>query len=182
MTELEFELELKKRRLQKRRQRRIELLVACAYAGVLLVLLYWMFGIGMVYGRSMRPAYREGDLFLYQRRFYGGPDYGDVVVIHREDLGRDIVKRIAGKPGDVIEMDGQGRLIRNGEQVNEPEVMFGEYQSGDGIPFPYTVPEGSYFCLGDNRPRSEDSRELGSFRRQEIAGKVLAQLRLSAGK
>lgn len=182
MTELEFELELKKRKLQKSKQRRVELLVACAHVGVLLVLLYWMFGIGMVYGRSMRPAYREGDLFLYQRRFYGGPDYGDVVVIHRTGMGRDIIKRIAGKPGDVIEMDSKGRLIRNGEQMNEPEVMFGEHPSDDGISFPYTVPEGSYFCLGDNRPRSEDSRELGSFRRQEIAGKVLAQLRLSAGK
>lgn len=182
MTELEFELELKKRKLQKRRQRRIELLVVCAHVGVLLVLLYWMFGIGMVYGRSMRPAYREGDLFLYQRRFYDEPDYGDVVVIHRTGMERDIVKRIAGKPGDVIEMDEQGHLIRNGRRVDEPEVMFGEYRTNDGIPFPYTVPEGSYFCLGDNRPRSEDSRELGSFRRQEIAGKVLAQLRLSAGK
>ena len=182
MTELEFELELKKRKLQKRKQRKIELLIVCAHVGAVFVLVYWMFGIGVVYGRSMRPAYREGDMFLYQRRFFGEPDYGDVVVIHRKNLEQDIVKRIAGKPGDVIEMDDQGRLTRNGERVNEPEVMFGEQKSDDWISFPYTVPEGSYFCLGDNRPRSEDSRELGTFQEQEIVGKVLAQFRLSAGK
>ena len=157
MTELEFELEFKKRKLQKRKQRRMELLIIGAHLGVVLVLLYWMFGIGMVHGRSMRPAYRDGDLFLYQRRLFREPDYGDVVVIHRQDLERDIVKRIAGKPGDVIDLD-------------------------DWITFPYTVPEGCYFCLGDNRPRSEDSRELGAFRRREITGKVLAQFRLSSVK
>ena len=104
MTELEFELEFKKRKLQKRKQRRMELLIIGAHLGVVLVLLYWMFGIGMVHDRSMRPAYRDGDLFLYQRRLFREPDYGDVVVIHRQDLERDIVKRIAGKPGDVIEV------------------------------------------------------------------------------
>lgn len=56
MTELEFELEFKKRKLQKRKQRRMELLIIGAHLGVVLVLLYWMFGIGMVHGRSMRPA------------------------------------------------------------------------------------------------------------------------------
>lgn len=71
MTELEFELEFKKRKLQKRKQRRMELLIIGAHLGVVLVLLYWMFGIGMVHGRSMRPAYRDGDLFLYQRRLFG---------------------------------------------------------------------------------------------------------------
>lgn len=182
MTELEFELELRKRKLQKRKQRRMELLLVCVHVGLILLLVYWMFGIGIVYGRSMRPAYREGDLFLYQRRFFGEPDYGDVVVIHRKDLERDIVKRIAGKPGDVIDMDELGHLTRNGERVNEAEVMFGEQKSDDWITFPYTVPEETYFCLGDNRPRSEDSRELGTFRKQEIAGKILALFRVSAVK
>ena len=182
MTELEFELEFKKRKLQKRKQRRMELLIIGAHLGVILVLLYWMFGIGMVHGRSMRPAYRDGDLFLYQRRLFREPDYGDVVVIHRQDLERDIVKRIAGKPGDVIDLDDLGHLTRNGERAAETEILFGEQDRDDWITLPYTVPEGCYFCLGDNRPRSEDSRELGAFRRREITGKVLAQFRLSSVK
>lgn len=105
-----------------------------------------------------------------------------MVVIHRQDLERDIVKRIAGKPGDVIDLDELGHLTRNGERAAETEILFGEQDRDDWITFPYTVPEGSYFCLGDNRPRSEDSRELGAFRRQEITGKVLAQFRLSSVK
>ena len=88
----------------------------------------------------------------------------------------------AGKPGDVIDLDELGHLTRNGERAAETEILFGEQDRDDWITFPYTVPEGSYFCLGDNRPRSEDSRELGAFRRQEITGKVLAQFRLSSVK
>lgn len=159
MTELEFELEFKKRKLQKRKQRRMELLIIGAHLGVVLVLLYWMFGIGMVHGRSMRPAYRDGDLFLYQRRLFREPDYGDV-----------------------IDLDDLGHLTRNGERAAETEILFGEQDRDDWITLPYTVPEGCYFCLGDNRPRSEDSRELGAFRRREITGKVLAQFRLSSVK
>ena len=135
MTELEFELEFKKRKLQKRKQRRMELLIIGAHLGVVLVLLYWMFGIGMVHGRSMRPAYRDGDLFLYQRRLFREPDYGDVVVIHRQDLERDIVKRIAGKPGDVIDLDDLGHLTRNGERAAETEILLG--MTGSPCPIPY---------------------------------------------
>lgn len=71
MTELEFELEFKKRKLQKRKQRRMELLIIGAHLGVVLVLLYWMFGIGMVHGRSMRPAYRVEICFCTRDGSFG---------------------------------------------------------------------------------------------------------------
>ena len=82
----------------------------------------------------------------------------------------------------MIDLDELGHLTRNGERAAETEILFGEQDRDDWITFPYTVPEGCYFCLGDNRPRSEDSRELGAFRRREITGKVLAQFRLSSVK
>ena len=82
----------------------------------------------------------------------------------------------------MIDLDELGHLTRNGEGAAETEILFGEQDRDDWITLPYTVPEGCYFCLGDNRPRSEDSRELGAFRRREITGKVLAQFRLSSVK
>lgn len=95
MTELEFELEFKKRKLQKRKQRRMELLIIGAHLGVVLVLLYWMFGIW--HGTRQIPCAPLTGMeicFCIQRRLFREPDYGDVVVIHRQDLERDIVKRM----------------------------------------------------------------------------------------
>lgn len=184
MTELEFELELKKRKYREKRQMRAFVAGVLLWAGVLWTLLYGAFGIALVDGNSMRPAYRDGDLVLYMRSFTGEPDYGDVIILHMGAQSNDIqmLKRIAGKPGDVIRVDENGYLERNGERIEEPEVKFG-YQGGDAvIQFPYTVPEGRYFYLGDNRPVSVDSRVLGAVREDAITGKVIGMLRLERSR
>ena len=100
-------------------------------------------------------------------------------VLSCDDESQLFIKRIIGLPGETVEIR-DGHIYIDGsseplEDVETKEYMVGNYG-------PYTVPEGCYFCLGDNRPRSEDSRELGAFRRREITGKVLAQFRLSSVK
>ena len=183
MIGLEFELERRKRKLKNRKQKRDFLLWTVGWMLLLWVLLYGIFGIAFVEGSSMRPAYYEGDLVLYQRRFLGEPDYGDVVIARMHMEGKDInvIKRIAGRPGDVIDIDEKGHLTRNGEVSSESEVKFGSQAGEDWVGYPYTVPEGSYFCLGDNRPVSLDSRVMGSVEREDIIGRVFGQFRISVG-
>ena len=182
MTAEEFELEGKKRQLKKKKSR-FESGIAML-TGLLLGagIIYGVLGIGFVKGSSMRPSYYNGDLILYRKCFYGELEYGDVVVIHTGSSD-DVIKRIAGKPGDVIEIDDKGHLTRNGENIEETEVKFGT-QSGGGtsVTYPYTVPEGCYFYLGDNRPVSLDSRLSGAVQKEKIAGKVFGTLRLSSGR
>lgn len=181
MTAEEFELELKKRKVKNKK---IRWESWCAMtAGVLLGLgfIYWVLGIGFVQGNSMRPSYYNGDLILYQKRIYGELDYGDVVVI-RTDQERGVIKRIVGKPGDVIMVDENGHLTRNGETVEEMEVRFGFQSESPSVEYPYSVPEDSYFYLGDNRPVSLDSRMRGAVRKENISGKVIGQPRLSSGR
>lgn len=69
-------------------------------------------------------------------------------------------------------MDREGHLTRNGEKVQETDVVYGMSEAEDSVDYPYTVPEGSYFFLGDNRPVSMDSRALGAADRSEIKGRV----------
>lgn len=177
MTAEEFELELKKRRVKKKKGRWESWFSMTA--GLLLgfCFVYGVLGIGFVQGNSMRPSYYNGDLILYQKRIYGELDYGDVVVI-RTDQANSVIKRIVGKPGDVIEVDEKGHLIRNGEAVEETEVKFGFQSESTSVEYPYTVPEDSYFYLGDNRPVSLDSRIQGAARKEEIAGRVIGQFRI----
>ena len=98
-------------------------------------------------------------------------DYGDVVIL-KDISGEYLIKRIEGLPGDVIEVDREGHLTRNGEKVQETDVVYGMSEAEDSVDYPYTVPEGSYFFLGDNRPVSMDSRALGAADRSEIKGRV----------
>ena len=73
------------------------------------------------------------------------------------DSAEHLVKRVIGLPGDTIECcDSQGRLIVNGVPLDEPYVRSGSMPSE--IDFKITVPEDSYWVMGDNRQNSTDSR------------------------
>ena len=131
---------------------------------------------------SMENTIMTGDRVVGNRLSYltKDPERYDVIIFkYPDDESQLFIKRIIGLPGETVEIR-DGHIYIDGsseplEDVETKEYMVGNYG-------PYTVPEGCYFCLGDNRPRSEDSRELGAFRRREITGKVLAQFRLSSVK
>lgn len=138
---------------------------------VVWLLVFRVCGIMRVDGNSMRPACHPGDIVFFLRILPDGVDYGDAVIL-KDASGEYLIKRIAGLPGDVMEVDREGHLTRNGEKVQETDVVYGMSEAEDSVDYPYTVPEGSYFFLGDNRPVSLDSRALGAADRSEIKGRV----------
>ena len=101
----------------------------------------------------------------------GDPGNGDVVVFRcPEDRSKDFIKRIAGTPGDVVEVR-EHVLYRNGRAVDEPHLAL--HPGSTRINFgPQIVPEDMYFMLGDNRYNSHDSRFWGFVDRSQIRGKA----------
>ncbi|QJB55502.1 signal peptidase I [Pseudodesulfovibrio sp. zrk46] len=105
----------------------------------------------------------------------GDPERGDIVVFKfPEDETKDYIKRVIGLPGDTVEIKNKVVYI-NGEPLDEPYVR---HTKADMQPIrdnfgPYTIPEGRYFMLGDNREGSFDSRWWGTVKREKIVGKAL---------
>lgn len=87
---------------------------------------------------------------------------------------RDFIKRIVGLPGETVEVR-DGTVYIDGEPIAEAPQSEGGYLSARDLqPFgPYTVPEGEYFMMGDNRPNSADSRySMGTIPREDIIGRA----------
>ena len=100
---------------------------------------------------------------------------GDIVVFRSpEDPRIDMVKRCVGLPGDVIEMRNRALYI-NGQAVEDSMVTQHRDAFRVGKPRdefgPYVVPADSFFCMGDNRDNSNDSRFWGALPRSLIKGR-----------
>lgn len=68
-----------------------------------------------------------------------------------------LIKRVIGMPGDHVECcDEEGRILVNGEPLDETYIYPGADPSLKE--FDVTVPAAHLWLLGDNRPRSQDSR------------------------
>ena len=98
-----------------------------------------------------------------------------VIVDSYTSYGRPLVKRVIAKGGDTISIDyASGTVKVNGKVLEEDYIAEPTYLGYD-VEFPYTVPEGTVFVMGDNRNASLDSRSsyVGCIDEQDILGKVL---------
>jgi signal peptidase I len=98
----------------------------------------------------------------------------DVVIIQIKNENMRIVKRVIGLPGETVFYQN-GKLYINGEYTQEDfldKTYVDQYQGTFMTDVtPVTLGADEYYCLGDNRPHSTDSRYYGSFKAQDIASK-----------
>ena len=161
----------------------VDILIAVCLAAVVL----YFIRPTVVKQSSMEDTLHENDYMIMYKQAYrkDPPARGDIIIFQSElpdeSSGRDklLIKRVIGLPGDEISIiDDQ--LYINGEPYYEDYLKDG-YTPAFEIPpegETYTVPENSYFCMGDNRVGSIDSRrsEVGCVDRSQIKGKVIVRL------
>ena len=124
---------------------------------------------------SMENNIMPGDRIVAFRMSYGfsDPQRFDIVVFkYPDDESVLYVKRVIGLPGDTVEIKN-GVVYINNEQLIEDEKHVKEKPFGSFGP--YTVPEGKYFVLGDNRNSSQDSRfwENTFLSKDKILGRAM---------
>jgi signal peptidase I len=123
---------------------------------------------------SMEPTLLPHDRVLVNKFLYRlrEPRHGDIVVLrYPRDTHRNYIKRIVGLPGDKVQIT-DGHLVVNGERIVE---LYVNDKSGkpSGNYDATTVPEDSFFVLGDNRNNSEDSRAFGFLKRTQVVGQAV---------
>ncbi len=131
-----------------------------------------------VEGSSMYPTLKDGEFGLtnvFSVKFQSVNRY-DVVIIYNEERGEYWVKRVIGLPGDTVESK-KDILYINDKPVEQQfldqsyvQSMQKEGQFTSDFE-KVTLQEGEYWLMGDNRPRSEDSRIHGPFKESELVGK-----------
>ena len=143
-------------------------------SSLLLVFYSFFFNLSVVRGSSMAPGIQDGDRILVEPWSYlfGPVERGDVIVLRYPlDPEIDYIKRVIGLPGDRVTLAG-GMVWVNGELLDEPYVAELDPSSSLSI----VVAPGNYFVLGDNRPRSSDSREFGFVPEEYVRGRVDVRL------
>jgi signal peptidase I len=156
----------------------MDILETVVFVGSLFIVVYlFVMQPNQVKGASMDPTFNSGDYIFTSKVTYKMRAYnrGDVVVFkspHNPDI--EYIKRIIGIPGDQV-MVKDSEVFVNGRKLTEDYIAAktnlwegGFSKNGEAT----TVPDGMLFVMGDNRPRSSDSREFGPIPMESVIGQV----------
>ena len=152
-------------------------LIAIIIGCVACVLVMKVFHMVVVTGHSMQPTYNDGDILLCTKGYdEDSLGRGDIIVFRYGY--KPCVKRIIGLPGDTVAVK-DGQYVVNGELLlydptNEPYVPMED--AGILTNGSVTLLPSEYFCSGDNRNASTDSREIGPIPYEQIYLKVVRRL------
>lgn len=154
-------------------------LVTCVIVLAVVILVNLFVGrLVKVDGHSMDPNLANGELLVMDKITYDfrDPRRFEIVIFPHDD--KLFIKRVIGLPGETVQIK-DGRFLINGKPIKddygmEPieESMYGRARR------PVTLGPDEYFCVGDNRNHSGDSRleEVGNVKRDIIQGRAVFRL------
>lgn len=155
----------------------LEIVQALALAVVISVVLnLFVVQVTEVRQRSMELTLEQNDRVLVSKLDYrfGATQRGDIIVFNPPtDSTIPYVKRVIAVGGETIDLR-DGKVYVNSKLIEYSETR-GQLTTPQAatIKYPFTVPVGAVFVLGDNRQSSSDSRTFGSVPVGNIIGKVI---------
>ena len=125
-------------------------------------------------GHNMEPGFQPGDIVLLTKN--DEVNNGEICAFYFNN--KLLLRRVIAREGDTVEIDEKGYVKVNGEFLEE-EGYISEHALGQcDIDFPFRVPAGQLFVMGDNRDYALDSRatNFGCISQEEIFGKPMARI------
>lgn len=128
---------------------------------------------------SMENTIMTGDMVFSEKVSYYFRDIqaGDIVTFQDPQTpGRVLIKRVIATGGQTVNLV-DGKVVVDGKTLDEPYTNNKESKplntaAGVTISYPYTVPEGYLWVMGDNRTNSQDSRFFGAIDASTVSGRA----------
>lgn len=144
---------------------------------IIFIVFTFLFRAVSVNGSSMVPTLSDGDWLLVSSE--SEYERGDIIIITQpNDRNEALVKRVVALGGETIDIDFiTGEVTVDGKLLDEPYIKELTHLYYD-VSFPYHVPEGCVFAMGDNRNDSLDSRSsrIGPIDERYILGKAFVRV------
>ena len=143
-------------------------LITAAAAAVLIAAL-WL-PVLEIFGSSMTPTLSEGQYVVAVKD--NTPETGDIVAFYYGN--KVLVKRCIAGPGTWVDILEDGTVMLNGKPLEE-RYLKAKHLGICDLEFPYQVPEGAFFLMGDERETSVDSRHssVGCITTDQMVGKIV---------
>ena len=146
----------------------------------LLVAIWWLtFDVSIITSPSMTPALQgtsvdNGDRVFTEKvsYYFRAPRRWEVITFFTPE-GEKRMKRVAGLPGENVQMTRQGKLVIDGRPIELPASVDVKYLAYGNLTEGKPVPCGDgYYVLGDDLKDSDDSRFNGPLAPDAIVGRA----------
>ena len=128
---------------------------------------------------SMMDTIQIGDRVWSEKisYYFRDVEQGDIITFDEINGPDTFIKRVIATEGQTVDLI-KGKVYVDGVELDEPYTMGKESQpldpmDGVVIRYPYTVPEGYVWVMGDNRDHSRDSRAFGPVPVENISGHAI---------
>ena len=141
-------------------------------AVAVLVATLWL-PVLQIFGSSMTPTLHDGEIVFSMKT--EKMEQGDIIAFYYNN--KILVKRVIATSGQWVNMDLDGTVYVDDIRLDEPYVTEKSFGEAD-IQFPYQVPEGRVFVIGDHRETSVDSRHtsVGCVAPDQIVGIIIFRI------
>lgn len=154
------------------------LVFGCVIAAMIVIFTFFLVN-AKIPSESMEPTIMTNDQIFGNRLAYNNSDVKryDIIIFKYPDNESELfIKRVIGLPGDVVDVhDGDVYINGDSTPLSDDFCALPDSTAGGDLVYPITVPENSYFVLGDNRMNSHDARYWTNtfVTKDEIVGKAI---------